>query len=438
METAGCIDKLIEDVEDILTDEEEKLFFDRACKFYFAHKSLISHHLDSYNQFLARDICKVFKDAPPIKVKPTSDKLSIPADGMLQSANISFGRVTMHKPEWTDKQGNVCMLYPTEARLRKMSYSASIYADINVKPPTAPVLSPAPWASCSLNLVRFRAPEQSQTCKNQQPNSSDLYLFDEIFVTKIDEEDAEGSSFYWKREKGQEERTHYTRIAAEGGKMFEKEETLKEAFVGKVPVMVMSDACHFSTLKKESLIRKDHCLFDGGGYFIINGSEKGINVRPGSVDVADVVDVAGPSTRIAAARSVLPTAEQARWDVKDAQAHALIALSVKRTITPHIRSAKSAKQTWDILAGLYAGQPTLKELVLSRDQRQLGRFLREIRRHRDLMLQSPSGDRQSQLTDFFLRATPAPLVPITQRGVTVQQAEVVRARRRPRVVGYRT
>ncbi|MCO5607476.1 hypothetical protein L7F22_061672 [Adiantum nelumboides] len=34
---------------------------------------------------------------------------------------------------------------------------------------------------------------------------------------------------------------------------------------------------------------------------------KGIDVRPGSVDVAKVVDVAGPSTRIAAARSVFPT-----------------------------------------------------------------------------------------------------------------------------------
>ena len=37
---------------------------------------------------------------------------------------------------------------------------------------------------------------------------------------------------------------------------------------------------------------------------------------------------------------VLPTAEQARWDGKDAQAHALIALSVKRNITPHIRQLK--------------------------------------------------------------------------------------------------
>ncbi|MCO5559117.1 hypothetical protein L7F22_012709 [Adiantum nelumboides] len=85
------------------------------------------------------------------------------------------------------------------------------------------------------------------------------------------------------------------------------------------------------------------------------------------MDVAEVVDVAGPSTRIAAPRSVLPTTEQARWDVKDAQAYALIALSVKHTITPHIRSAKSAKQAWVILAGLYAGRNEAKIALLRKE-----------------------------------------------------------------------
>ncbi|MCO5555974.1 hypothetical protein L7F22_009518 [Adiantum nelumboides] len=85
------------------------------------------------------------------------------------------------------------------------------------------------------------------------------------------------------------------------------------------------------------------------------------------MDVAEVVDVAGPSTRIAAARSVLPTAEQDRWDVKDAQAHALIALSAKCIITPHIHSAKSAKQAWDILVSLYASRNEAKIALLRKE-----------------------------------------------------------------------
>ncbi|MCO5553095.1 hypothetical protein L7F22_006617 [Adiantum nelumboides] len=106
-----------------------------------------------------------------------------------------------------------------------------------------------------------------------------------------------------------------------------------------------------------------HVLVSKGVWNIVQG----IDVRPGTVDVAEVVDVAGPSTRIAAARSVLPTTEQAHWDIKDAQAHALIALSVKRTSTPHIRSAKSAKHAWDILASLYAGRNEAKIALLRKE-----------------------------------------------------------------------
>ena len=70
--------------------------------------------------------------------------------------------------------------------------------------------------------------------------------------------------------------------------------------------------------------------------------------------VAATVGALGFGTSRAAA--VLPTLEQSRWDGRDVQAHALIALSIKHTMVPHIRSATSAKQAWDILAHLYAGR----------------------------------------------------------------------------------
>ncbi|MCO5603611.1 hypothetical protein L7F22_057762 [Adiantum nelumboides] len=37
-----------------------------------------------------------------------------------------------------------------------------------------PALSPAPWVSCPLKLESFRAPKQSQTCKNQQPGCAEI------------------------------------------------------------------------------------------------------------------------------------------------------------------------------------------------------------------------------------------------------------------------
>ena len=66
-------------------------------------------------------------------------------------------------------------------------------------------------------------------------------------------------------------------------------------------------------------------------------------------------DAAGSNSEAAPAPQVLPppTVDQIRWDGRDAQAHALIALSVKHTIIPHIWSCKSAKDAWNTLARLY-------------------------------------------------------------------------------------
>ena len=75
------------------------------------------------------------------------------------------------------------------------------------------------------------------------------------------------------------------------------------------------------------------------------------------MDVGDVAyDVGGfgggPTTNLAA-RVALPATTQVWWD---AQAHALIALSIKRTITPPIHSARSTNHAYNILVNLYATQ----------------------------------------------------------------------------------
>ena len=42
----------------------------------------------------------------------------------------------------------------------------------------------------------------------------------------------------------------------------------------KVPVMVMSDKCNISALSKEERVQSGECVFDLGGYFIVNGKER--------------------------------------------------------------------------------------------------------------------------------------------------------------------
>lgn len=141
---------------------------------------------------------------------------------------------------------------------------------------------------------------------------------------------------------------------------------------------------------------------------------QGLDVRLGSIDAGSIEDVAVSRSSIAAAPAVLPTAEQARWDVKDAQAHALIALSVKRHITPHIRSSKTAKQAWDILAGLFAGRNEAKisylrkelESKIMQEEDDMNTFLAEIKDLNEQMISAGEIIPDHSLVQTVLDALP--------------------------------
>ena len=57
------------------------------------------------------------------------------------------------------------------------------------------------------------------------------------------------------------------------GEMEGPEET-EQNFFGKIPVMVRSTYCRLRTLTDKDRARNGECVFDQGGYFVINGSEK--------------------------------------------------------------------------------------------------------------------------------------------------------------------
>ena len=44
--------------------------------------------------------------------------------------------------------------------------------------------------------------------------------------------------------------------------------------LGKIPVMIRSSQCHLSDCNEKNIIRNKECMYDQGGYFIVNGSEK--------------------------------------------------------------------------------------------------------------------------------------------------------------------
>ena len=81
-----------------------------------------------------------------------------------------------------------------------------------------------------------------------------------------------------------------------------------------------------------------HVLVAKGLWDVVQWVEKCPIIEGTNDDGTDSVEDVNHPTHAHVAVSIVPTAEQLRWDGKDAPPHALIALSVKRAIIPHIRS----------------------------------------------------------------------------------------------------
>ena len=54
----------------------------------------------------------------------------------------------------------------------------------------------------------------------------------------------------------------------------EGDEVVEQNFFGRIPVMVRSTYCRLRSLADKDRARYGECVFDQGGYFVINGSEK--------------------------------------------------------------------------------------------------------------------------------------------------------------------
>ncbi|XP_068658293.1 DNA-directed RNA polymerases IV and V subunit 2 [Aristolochia californica] len=193
-------------------------FCKEASKCFFEKHGLISHQLNSYNDFIKNGLQKVFDDVGEIMVSPTFDP-SQKADGDWKYASIRFGKVRVERPAlWIEKkskdvdvktgtqaeQEEYLKLLPRHARLMNLTYSGRL--KVHVK-----------WQVYTLQSVtsdKFKTGKESYINRKVLNEWNDEVLF------------------------------------------------------GRLPVMVKSDLCW---LAEED---KNECHFDHGGYFVIKGAEK--------------------------------------------------------------------------------------------------------------------------------------------------------------------
>jgi DNA-directed RNA polymerase II subunit RPB2 len=162
--------------------------------------SLVSHQLDSYNNFFNEGIKQIFKEKNPIHIMKQQDSKTKEFNlkcnlylGGKEGTKLYYGKPVIYDD---DREH---YMFPNEARLRNMTYGITIHYDVDV----------------------------------------------EFFVK--DEDDQEITT---------------TLI------------TLDKIFLGRFPIMLMSDLCILKGLDKRVKFEMGECKNDYGGYFIIDGKEK--------------------------------------------------------------------------------------------------------------------------------------------------------------------
>ncbi|KAM5585363.1 hypothetical protein ABKV19_004653 [Rosa sericea] len=111
-----------------------KDFCKEASLSFFNQYDLISHQLNSYNDFIKNGIQRVFDSFDEIIVEPGYDP-SKKGNAEWRYASIRFGKVTLIRPSFwggsvNDKEYN---MLPRHARLQNMTYSAKIKVNVTIE-----------------------------------------------------------------------------------------------------------------------------------------------------------------------------------------------------------------------------------------------------------------------------------------------------------------
>ena len=170
----------------------------------------VKHHLNSYNDFIEKDIPQILKERNPIRIMKEMDDDRNIKDYRYKMELYIGGkdgrRIYYGKPIIYDNK-NQHYMFPNEARLRNMTYGVTIHYDVEV----------------------------------------------DITILLENEEEEKTQEKY---------RIHKETII------------LEKIYLGRFPIMLRSKLCILRELEQEVRFNAGECRDDNGGYFIIDGKEK--------------------------------------------------------------------------------------------------------------------------------------------------------------------
>ncbi|WP_424357370.1 DNA-directed RNA polymerase subunit B'' [Methanocella sp. MCL-LM] len=95
-------------------------------KAYFTRKKIAQHHIDSFNVFLEQGLQKVIDEQGFIETDIEDIEHNI------EPVKVKLGKIRVGNPVVREADGSVEPLYPTEARLRNITYAAEIFLEMAI------------------------------------------------------------------------------------------------------------------------------------------------------------------------------------------------------------------------------------------------------------------------------------------------------------------
>ncbi|MCK5451884.1 MAG: DNA-directed RNA polymerase subunit B'' [Candidatus Aenigmarchaeota archaeon] len=117
-------------------------------EYYRDNGRFISHQIESFNDFIENRLQQIIDDIGEVKIDlPTQENLV-----------IRFGKVMIGPPEIKESDGSTKTLIPMEARLRKLTYSSTLYIEMT------PVFEDVEHETTFVNIGDFPVMVKSNLC----------------------------------------------------------------------------------------------------------------------------------------------------------------------------------------------------------------------------------------------------------------------------------
>lgn len=96
---------------------------------FFAQKGLVRQQLDSFDEFVQNTMQELVDENADLILDQADQHTGHESD-VTRRYEIKFGQIYLSRPTVTEADGSVVPIFPQEARLRNLTYSAPLYVEM--------------------------------------------------------------------------------------------------------------------------------------------------------------------------------------------------------------------------------------------------------------------------------------------------------------------